>query len=261
MTEISLNSTQTQVAQCVPLSGKILLAGYGTLSYLIGCSGLVALILSMGGVIPMGGWVEIAPNAAVAVVINVLLTGLFGVQHSVMARPFFKQGFKRIFGAASERATFVWTSGATLLLILALWQSVPGTLWALDDGIAQVLMWVLFVAGWGYLFAATFAIDHFDLFGLRQVWFALRDRRYEPPRFKEHWMYRYSRHPIMLGALAGLWFLPVMNATQLVMTLTMTAYVFIGVLFEERDLARTFGARYLDYKRRVGMFFTLGKQD
>lgn len=260
MTEITLNTVQQNGNPVARSANKPLLAIYGVVSYLIGFSGLMALILTMAGLLPMASWVVLTNNSAVAVVINILLTGLFGLQHSVMARPFFKQAFQRWFGQASERSTFVWTSGATLLLVLALWQPVPGEVWAAETTSGLAVMWSLFLLGWTYLFAATFAINHFDLFGLRQIWFVIMDRPYEPTVFKENWMYRYSRHPIMLGVLIGLWCVPEMTASKLVLTLTMTAYVFIGVMYEERDLMQSFGARYSDYKQRVGMFITLGKR-
>ncbi|RLT94749.1 methyltransferase family protein [Ketobacter sp.] len=229
---------------------------YGIASYLIGCAGLVAVILAMAGILPMGSFIVLTDNALLACVINVLLIGLFGLQHSIMARPFFKRAFANTFSAASERATFVWGSGATLLIILALWQPVSGHLWQVESLAGRTILWCLFGAGWSYLFAATFAINHWDLFGLRQIWFAVNDRAYQAPEFKENWMYRFSRHPIMLGALIGMWCVPDMSATKLVMTLSLTAYIFTGLRLEENDLVREFGEQYLEYKKRVGMFFS-----
>ena len=119
-----------------------------------------------------------------------------------------------------------------------------------------MVMWVGFAFGWSYLLAASFAINHFDLFGLRQVWLEAMNRPYEAPEFKQNWMYRFSRHPIMLGALIGMWCVPDMTASKFLLTLLMTIYVFIGVGFEERDLIRAWGNTYKDYKKRVGMFVT-----
>lgn len=261
MTEIAVNRDQQIGSDITSAINKPLLATYGIVSYLIGVAGLGGLILSMGGLVPMGGWITLTDNSAVTTAINVLLTGLFGLQHSIMARPFFKQFFQRHFGHPGERATFVWAAGVTMLILLALWQPLPGVVWSAESTLGRGVMWGLFLFGWAYLFAATFAINHFDLFGLRQIWLAINNRPYEPPAFKESWMYRYSRHPIMLGALIGLWCVPEMTVTKLVAALTFTAYIFIGVAFEERDLLAAFGERYADYKRRVGMFFTLGKRD
>ncbi|AUM13843.1 methyltransferase family protein [Ketobacter alkanivorans] len=237
-------------------SQKAALILYSTISYLIGFSGLMAVILSMAGIIPMASWVTLTTHSTAAVIINGLLVCLFGLQHSIMARPFFKRAFNAWFTPASERSTYVWSSGVTLMIILALWQPVEGTLWQAQSLLSQVALWSLFALGWGYLFAATFSINHWDLFGLRQMWFAINDREYVSPEFKENWMYRYSRHPIMLGALIGMWCVPEMTASKFVLTAFLTLYVFVGVSFEEKDLIREFGQRYLEYKQRVGMFFT-----
>ena len=123
-----------------------------------------------------------------------------------------------------------------------------------------VLHWILLavgLTGWAYLFAATFAINHWDLFGLRQSWFAAKNRTYEQVPFKEHWMYRYSRHPIMLGVLLGIWMIPAMSVSQCLLSSGLTLYGIIGVYFEERDLIRQWGQGYLNYRRRVGALFTL----
>lgn len=236
---------------------KISLAGYGLFSYAIGFAGILAIIAAMAGVIPLGTLLPITNNFILAIIINVALTTLFGLQHSIMARPWFKQLFHRWFGQAGERSTFIWTSGVCALIMVAGWQPLPGTIWQASSPIAKTLLWLGFVIGWKYLLAATFAINHWDLFGLRQIWFAINNKPYSEPGFKESWMYRFSRHPIMLGVLIGIWSLPTMTATQLVLSITFTAYIFIGVGFEERDLIRQFGQTYVDYKNRVGMFLTL----
>lgn len=257
MTELALNDAERPSAPGMRRASKLMLALHGLLSYAIGASSLVAVILTMADILRFYRLLPLADGASAAVVIDVLLMGLFGLQHSVMARPAFKLAFRRWFGAAGERSTYICATGVTLFVILGLWQPVPGVVWSLDPGPGRVLAWIGFVAGWAYLFAATFAIDHFDLFGLRQVWFALVSRPYQPPVFKERWMYRYSRHPIMLGVLVGMWCVPDMTASKFVLTVTMTIYLFVGLMYEERDLMATFGAHYALYKQRVGMFFTL----
>jgi len=236
---------------------KTALAMYGFVSYAIGFSGLLAVIFSMAGFVPMGQMAVITDSPVVAVIINIALTGLFGLQHSIMARSGFKQFFYRLFGQAGERSTFVWTSGVCAFIIVGLWQPLTGVVWQAQSLLAQVVLWAGFAAGWTYLVAATFAINHWDLFGLRQIWFAIQGKTYVDPEFTESWMYRFGRHPIMLGVLIGIWSLPTMTATQLVLSVTFTVYIFIGVGFEERDLIRQFGQTYIDYKKRVGMFFTL----
>ncbi len=235
------------------------LALYGLSSYAIGFSGLLAIIFSMAGFIPLGSMVVITDNAVLAIIINIALTLVFGLQHSIMARPKFKEFFKSVFGEASERSTFVWTSGVCAFIMVAFWQPLTGFAWQVESQTAQIVLWAGFAIGWTYLVAATFAINHWDLFGLRQVWFALQNKSYVNPEFKENWMYRFSRHPIMLGVLIGIWCVPVMTMTKLVLALCFTVYIFIGVGFEEKDLIREFGKTYIDYKKRVGMFFTVNK--
>jgi protein-S-isoprenylcysteine O-methyltransferase Ste14 len=174
-----------------------------------------------------------------------------------MARPKFKAVFYNIFGKAGERSTFIWTSGLVSIILVLLWQPVEGVLWNAQSTTAQIILWCGFGFGWAYLLAATFAINHWDLFGLRQVWLAAKNIPYTAPSFKESWMSRYSRHPIMLGVLIGIWCVPTMYATQFVLTLLFTIYIFIGVWFEERDLIAHYGRRYLNYKKRVGMLITI----
>ncbi len=236
---------------------KTALAFYGLSSYTIGFSGLVAIIFAMAGLIPLGKMVPLTDNIYLAIVINIGLTTLFGLQHSVMARTGFKKLFTRFFGHASERSTYIWTTGVCCFVIVGFWQPIDGIVWQAQSILAQSFLWLGFVVGWLYLVAATYAINHWELFGLRQIWFAINDKSYVEPQFTENWMYRFGRHPIMLGLLIGIWSVPTMTATKLVLSICLTIYIFIGVAFEERDLIRQFGQTYLDYKKRVGMFFTI----
>lgn len=252
--ESSINLTQGSSLLNTPQ--KIALGLYGISSYCIGSMGLVAIILALAGVIPLGFFPPVSDNFVLAIAINVALTFVFGLQHSIMARPWFKHYFNRLFGEAAERSTFIWTSGVCAFVIVACWQPIDGTIWRTETIVVKSILWAGFLFGWTYLMAATFSINHWDLFGLRQIWFAINDMPYSPPVFKETWMYRLGRHPIMLGVLIGVWCLPSMSATQLVLSITFTAYIFIGVAFEERDLIKQFGQTYIDYKKRVGMFFT-----
>lgn len=229
----------------------VALVGYSLVSYLIGVVGLGLLILEATGLIPLGAF-RFTGNAAAAAAVNVGLLLLFGLQHSVMARASFKQRLYRVLPAALERSTFVWTSGVAMAATVLLWQPVDGFVLWQAGGVASWLLLGLGVLGWAYLFAATFAINHWDLFGLRQAWLAAHGERYTHVEFKEHWMYRYSRHPIMLGVLIGIWAIPTMTATQLFLTAGLTLYIAVGVYFEERDLIRQWGPKYLEYKRRVG---------
>lgn len=249
------NGKQIQATASLAKRGSIL--AYGIASYAIGFAGLVYVILACANIIPLGQLLPMELHPVFAIVINLALTCLFGLQHSIMARPAFKERFSHCFGAACERSTFIWSSGLVLFMVVSAWQPVGGTIWQAESFAAQAAIWSVFSFGWFYLFAATFAIDHFDLFGLRQVWAAARGKPYQEPVFKQSWMYKFSRHPIMLGALIGMWAVPTMTGSHLVFALTFTVYVIIGVGYEERDLIKNFGKTYLEYQKEVGMFFTL----
>ncbi len=232
----------------------IALLGYGLLSYLVGVAGLSAIIVAYAGFIPLG-FVSFTNTTSIAVSINIALLFMFGLQHSIMARPKFKNWINQYLPESTQRSHFVWTSGVVSVLLVIFWQPIEGQVWQVEEDLAW-LLWAAFGFGWAYLLAATFAINHFDLFGLRQVWFAAQNKPYEQVPFKEHWMYRYSRHPIMLGVLIGIWAIPSMSTSLFMMSIGLTLYIVIGLYFEERDLVRIWGDRYRDYKNRVGLLFT-----
>lgn len=252
---MSQQSLTNNISTNTSFSRQLALASYSLLAYLIGVAGLSAIILAYAGLIPLG-LLTVTDSPWLAGGINIGLLVLFAVQHSVMARPAFKQWLNRYLPEATQRSHFVWTSGVVSALLVFCWQPLTGHIWQLE-GIAAGVMWAIFSLGWAYLLAATFAINHFDLFGLRQVWFAIKNTPYQPVPFKEHWMYRYSRHPIMLGVLIGIWALPTMNASLLMMSIGLTVYIAIGLYFEERDLIQCWGKQYLDYRNRVGLLWTL----
>lgn len=231
------------------------LASYSLLAYLVGVAGLSTIILAYAGLIPLG-LLTVTSNPWLAGAINIALLVLFALQHSIMARPAFKNWLNRYLPEATQRSHFVWTSGVVSAILVVCWQPLAGEIWQFE-GYAAWAIWAVFGFGWAYLLAATFAINHFDLFGLRQAWFAIQGTAYQPVAFKEHWMYRYSRHPIMLGVLIGIWALPSMSASLLMMSIGLTVYIAIGLYFEERDLIKLWGKQYLDYRNRVGLLWTL----
>jgi len=227
---------------------------YGFAAYGIGMGALFWLIVSLTGLAPTGfAGVEIQTVWA-AVALNVALLTAFGVQHTIMARPRFKDWMTRHVPEAAERSTFVLAAGAVLWVAIAFWQPLPEIAWSVDNAFATWALWGLFGLGWGYLVLASFAINHFDLFGLRQVFLYWRGKPYRELPFQRRWMYRFSRHPLMAGVLVGVWAAPVMTFGHLVLAVTLTAYVFIGIGFEERDLIRSFGDGYREYMREVGKF-------
>lgn len=231
---------------------RVAIFAYGVAAYAIGVAALVALILFMLGVLrftggPLG---ELGFGAAIA--LDFLLLFAFALQHSVMARPAFKARWTRIIPDAAERSTYVLATGLFLAPMLALWQPMPAVIWAVDTAF---LRWALIgaaLAGWVYLLAASFAINHFELFGMQQVYQTLRGRPLTHSPFQERWMYRFDRHPIMTGLLIGIWVTPTMTMDHLLFAIGTTIYVWIGVYFEERSLRRQLGSVYDDYRARVG---------
>jgi protein-S-isoprenylcysteine O-methyltransferase Ste14 len=191
---------------------------------------------------------------AEALIVNLALLGLFAVQHSVMARRGFKRWWTQIVPPAVERSTYVLA--ATLALALLLWQWRPisqPVIWSVEDPFAVQALWGVFWLGWAILLLATFLINHFELFGLRQVFSRLIGREIPEAEFKTPFIYRYVRHPIYLGFILGMWAAPVMSAGHLLFAAGGTGYIMIGIWFEERDLVAQFGEQYRRYRDQVGM--------
>ena len=200
--------------------------------------------------VPKG--IDQGPRAAVpvAVAIDLLLLLLFAVQHTVMARPWFKRRWTRIVPAPAERASFVLAASLVLALLFWLWRPVGGTVWNLSGPGADAL-WVVYAAGWALAVSSTFLISHFDLFGLRQAWLHARRTRYSPPPFTERGLYRRIRHPLMAGFLVVFWSAPAMTAGHLLFAAAATGYVLAGIAFEEHDLIQSLGETYAAYRARV----------
>jgi protein-S-isoprenylcysteine O-methyltransferase Ste14 len=187
-----------------------------------------------------------------AIVVDLLLLGLFAIQHSVMARPAFKQWWAKIFPVACQRSTYVLLSSLILLLLFWQWRPIPIPIWRVE-GIAAWLLIGVHWLGWLIVFASTFMIDHFDLSGLRQAFFALRGAELPGQSFKTPLLYKIVRHPLMLGFLFAFWATPEMSAGHLLFALMTTAYILVGLQLEERDLIAEFGTTYQQYRRRVPM--------
>lgn len=235
-----------------PLTYRVAVFAYGVAAYAIGVAALLAVIQIMLGLLPFAGGQlgELGLGAGLALDAGLLVA--FAIQHSVMARQSFKERWTRLIPAAAERSTYVLATGLVLAPMLALWQPMQTIIWSVE---APILRWCVLgvaLAGWAYLFAATFAINHFELFGLQQVYQTLRGRPLTEAPFMERWMYRFDRHPIMTGVLIGLWATPTMTLDHLLFAAGATLYVWIGVFFEERSLQRQWGRRYEEYRERVG---------
>lgn len=195
----------------------------------------------------------VAGPVSTAVIVDLLLIALFGLQHSVMARPGFKASWTRIVPVPLERGVYCLAAALVLGLMYALWRPIDVAVWSVDRPILRIMLWVLFAAGWIIVFISTWLISHFELFGVAQAW--RHWRRSEPVDngFRTPFLYRAVRHPIYAGFMLAFWATPEMSAGHLLLALGMSAYMLIGIRYEERDLVATFGATYEDYRRRVGM--------
>jgi len=192
-----------------------------------------------------------------ALAINAVLLALFALQHSVMARPWFKAAWTRIVPSSVERSTYVLFSSLALLLLFWKWEPMGGVIWKVTNPDGQLALNALYGLGVLIILAATFLISHFDLFGLRQVWLNLRGVPYTNLAFSTPGLYRIVRHPLYVGWLLMFWAAPVMTVAHLVFALGTTAYILIAIQFEERDLIQ-FHAEYAEYRRRVPMIIPLG---
>lgn len=188
-----------------------------------------------------------------ALIINVILLGLFALQHSVMARQKFKRWWIRIVPVSIERSTYVLLASLTLLFLYWQWRPIPEPVWTIENPIAVGTLQAIFWAGWGMLLLSTFLISHFELFGLAQVFARLHGNVVTPPSFKTPFLYRHVRHPIYLSFLLAFWATPVMTVGHLLFSIATTIYILIAIQLEERDLIRLFGDQYRQYRQEVSM--------
>ncbi len=240
---------------------KILMFTYSVVAYLIAFASILFWIASVGNLIPAIG-IDQEPQMSFlwALANNVLLISLFGVQHSVMARKWFKELFARYFPKPIERSTFVLVSGLLLFNMVYNWQPIGGQLWQVEPhSILFYVLYALFFIGWAILFISSFLINHFDLFGLRQTFLELMGKPYTQLKFRVTLFYKHVRHPLYFGMLLGMWATPTMTITHLVFALAITAYVVIGTLFEEKDLVNEFGETYKAYQAKKPMLIPFTK--
>lgn len=234
---------------------RCITALFGVAAYALGMGSLILFMLFVGGWEVMPWRIDAAPNTPVgtALLINLGLIAIFGVQHSVMARPGFKKAWTRIIPSALERSAYCLATGLVIVLMVIGWQPLPGTVWSFDHPLLKTSLTGLQLLGWTTVVASSFMISHSDLFGLRQVYDHLRGRAEPVPSFTTRYLYHFVRHPLQLGVLLGVWATPHMSVSHLFLSALLTCYIMIGLALEERDLVATLGEDYAEYRRRVPM--------
>ena len=252
------HSSRAGAASRASLASRVASLAYGTATYALFLGTFLYVIGFVAGrFVPK----HIDSGAAApwkeALLVNGGFLALFAIQHTIMARPAFKKRWTKIVPEPMERSIFVLCASSILLLLFWQWRPNRAVIWEIDQPALEVLLIGVSLAGWAILFISSFLIDHFDLFGLRQVTLYLRGRDYTPPRFVERSLYKKIRHPLMTGVLLGVWATPLMTLGHLVLAAGLTAYILVGVRFEERDLIKAHGEAYEAYRQRTRKFFPI----
>jgi len=192
-----------------------------------------------------------------AILINLGLLTVFAVQHSVMARPAFKRWWTRFVPKVIERSTYVLASNLALIVLFVFWEPMGGVIWNLENGVARGVMIAICATGWLTIVGSTFLLNHFELFGLQQVWFYLRGGESQPPKFRTPLLYKRVRHPIYLGFVLAFWATPTMTVTHLIFAVATLGYILVAIQLEERDLVAVHGETYTAYQKKVPMLFPM----
>lgn len=239
---------------------KLFFIVYSIIAYLISVGTLLYLLCFVSSLIVPKN-IDSEPQSPLdfALLMDAALVFLFGLQHSIMARPAFKHWWKKFVPEPIERSTYILLTSFCLLLLFWQWQPIDGIIWQAESETIQILLKSVCIVGFGIALLSTFLINHFDLFGLQQVWFYVKDKKYEQATFKTPFFYKYVRHPLYLGLLIMFWSTPTMTATHLVFALMTTGYILTGIRFEQNDLVKHFGAKYEEYKRSIPMLIPFSK--
>ncbi len=251
---MTMPSPTETAAPSAPFLVRLLAVLYGSVCYLIFLAAFLYAIGFVGNlVVPKS--IDSGPQVSLgeALIVDLLLLGLFAVQHSVMARPGFKRWWTRLMPVPVERSTYVLVSSLLLLLLFWQWRPMPGPVWEVRQPVALAVLWAVFSVGWVIVLISTFLIDHFDLFGLRQVVLFATGKPYSSPPFRVTAFYRVVRHPIMIGFIVAFWATPTMTWGHLLFAIMTTAYIVVAVRLEEHDLRAAHGHTYEEYQQHVSM--------
>jgi protein-S-isoprenylcysteine O-methyltransferase Ste14 len=234
---------------------RALFMGFSLVSYAIFLATFLYLVGFVGNLAGLPATVDKGPDTAVAtaLITDIALIALFGVQHSVMARQGFKRAWTRTVPRPIERSVYVLFASAVLIILFSFWRPISGVVWHVTVPWASTLMWALFAAGWGIVLLSTFLINHFELFGLQQSWLNLQGREAAPHEFRQPFFYKWVRHPLYAGFFLAFWATPQMSYGHLLLAVGMSVYMLIAIRYEERDLVGYFGENYERYRRDVGM--------
>lgn len=233
---------------------------YGIISYVLFLAAFLYAIGFVGNLlVPKSINSPGGDPLATAILINALILSIFAIQHTIMARPAFKSKLSKIIPQEAERSTFVMMTSLIFGLLFWQWRPMNDIIWQVDNATGVMILQILFWIGWFIVLLSTFLIDHFDLFGVKQVTGYFLKKEFQPPQFKEIAFYKYVRHPIMLGFVIAFWASPTMTVGHLFFAVMTTGYILVGLLFEENDLKKLHGETYNQYARRVPMLIPFTK--